>query len=70
MFHVGENDEYISQAAQSSIQAALADQADVQMFIYPGAKHAFARHQGINFDADAATIANRRTDEFLAARLT
>ena len=70
MFHVGENDEYISQAAQLSIQAALADQADVQMFIYPGAKHAFARHQGINFDADAATMANRRTDEFLAARLT
>ena len=70
MFHVGENDEYISQAAQRSIEAALADRPDVQMFIYPGAKHAFARHQGVNFNADAAAIANRRTNEFLAARLT
>ena len=70
MFHVGENDEYISQAAQSSIQAALADRPDVQMFTYPGAKHAFARHQGVNFNADAAALANRRTDEFFVARLT
>ena len=70
MFHVGENDEYISQAAQRSIQSALADRADVQMFIYPGAKHAFARHQGVNFNADAAALANRRTDEFFVARLT
>ena len=69
MFHVGENDEYISRDAQKQIQAALADRHDVQMFTYPGAKHAFARHDGINFNADAAASANGRTEAFFAARL-
>ena len=69
MFHVGEDDEYISPEAQRLITAALAERPETQMFVYPGAKHAFARHHGINFNAEAAALANRRTDDFLAARL-
>lgn len=67
--HLAEEDEYISKDAQQQILAALKGSPCVQVYRYPGCKHAFARHGGISFDASAAALANGRTDAFLAQYL-
>ena len=36
IMHLGEEDEFISKAAQAQIKAALADMKNVQIFSYPG----------------------------------
>ena len=41
----------------------------VQAYNYPGCGHAFARHGGIIYDAEAAALANGRTTAFLALHL-
>ncbi|MEP6885210.1 MAG: dienelactone hydrolase family protein [Gammaproteobacteria bacterium] len=64
LMHFGEEDEYISIAAQQAIIAGLKETPSSQVFIYPGCRHAFARHQGIHYDKDAAALANGRTAEF------
>lgn len=69
LVHLGEEDEYISKEAQKDIIEALKDNASAQVFIYLGCKHAFARHRGINYDKDAATIANSRTADFFKLHL-
>jgi carboxymethylenebutenolidase len=38
----------------------------VDAYVYPDVQHAFARVNGVHFDARAATIANGRTAEILA----
>ncbi|SFM69076.1 dienelactone hydrolase family protein [Variovorax sp. OV329] len=67
--HLAEEDEYIGKPAQRQIREALADRPMVQLFSYPGCGHAFARHRGMAFDAEAAALANRRTRDFLAVYL-
>lgn len=67
--HLAEEDEYISKDAQQQISAALKDRSEVQVYRYPGCHHAFARHRGISYDAAAASLANGRTDAFLAMHL-
>lgn len=67
--HLAEEDEYISKDAQQQILAALKDCPSVQIYRYPGCKHAFARHGGISYDASAAALAMARTDAFLARHL-
>lgn len=69
MMHLGEEDEYISKAAQTAIIAALAGNTFCQVLTYPGCSHAFARHRGIHFDKNAAELANRRTAEFFQRHL-
>ena len=70
MMHLGEEDEYISKAAQREIIAALAGNQFAEVFTYPGCSHAFARHRGIHFDKDAAQLANSRTANFFQRHLT
>lgn len=69
LVHLGEEDEYISKEAQKDIIEALKDNASAQVFTYPGCKHAFTRHGGINYDKDAATLANGRTADFFKLHL-
>ncbi|WLI89137.1 dienelactone hydrolase family protein [Massilia sp. R2A-15] len=69
MVHLGEDDEYIPKPAQEAITAALADNPLAHVFTYPGANHAFARHRGTHYDADAAALANGRTAEFFERHL-
>lgn len=64
MLHLGEEDEFISKAAQADIKNALAGKPNVTVHSYPGCSHAFARHNGFHFDAEAAAIANERTRIF------
>ena len=67
--HLAEKDEYIPADAQREISSALANRPQVQAYSYPGCAHAFARHRGIGYDAEAAALANARTAAFLARHL-
>jgi carboxymethylenebutenolidase len=66
MLHIAEQDEYATPAAVEKLLDALEENEWVDAFIYPGVQHAFARVNGMHFDARAATIANGRTTELLA----
>jgi carboxymethylenebutenolidase len=69
LMHLGEEDEFISKAAQSEIKAALANKPKTTVYSYPGQHHAFARHNGTHYNAAAAALANGRTSEFLHQQL-
>jgi carboxymethylenebutenolidase len=67
--HLGEEDEFISKAAQAEIKAALAGKPNATVYSYPGQSHAFSRHNGAHYNAAAAALANRRTSQFLKQQL-
>jgi carboxymethylenebutenolidase len=69
LMHLGEEDEFISKAAQAEIKRALANKPNATVYSYPGQRHAFARHNGAHYDAAAATLANGRTNEFFHRHL-
>jgi carboxymethylenebutenolidase len=69
LMHLGEEDEFISKAAQVRIKTALAGKSNATVYSYPGQHHAFARHDGAHYDAAAAALANGRTAEFLHLHL-
>ncbi len=69
LMHLGEEDEFISKAAQAQIKAALAGKPNATVYSYPGQCHAFSRHNGAHYNAAAATLANARTREFLHRQL-
>jgi carboxymethylenebutenolidase len=69
LMHLGEEDEFISKAAQAQIKAALASKANATVYSYPGQRHAFARHNGAHYNAAAAALANGRTSEFPGIQL-
>ncbi len=64
--HLADEDEFIPMQAQLRIKAALAGNPKAEVFSYAGCRHAFSRHGGMHFDADAAGLARARTLEFLA----
>lgn len=67
LYHLAEEDEFISKDAQAKIRAALAGKAE--LYSYPGCNHAFARPGGNHYDAAAATLAAGRTEAFFARTL-
>src|ERR1700722_14745068 len=69
LMHLGEEDEFISKSAQAQIKAALAGKANATIYSYPGQHHAFSRHNGAHYNAAAAALAHRRTNEFLHQQL-
>jgi len=69
IMHLGEEDEFISKPAQAQIKAAFAHKDNVTIYSYPGCSHAFARHTGTHYDAQAAALANNRTYEFFHRHL-
>jgi carboxymethylenebutenolidase len=69
MLHLAAEDDYIPKAAQDVISEAAASLPNVQVFVYPGQNHAFARVDGSHFNADAASLANQRTERFFATHL-
>jgi carboxymethylenebutenolidase len=69
LMHLAEEDEFISKPAQAAIKAALASKANATVYSYPGQRHAFSRHNGAHYNAEAAVLANRRTSEFLNQQL-
>jgi len=70
LMHLAEEDEFISKEAQTKIKAALSNKPNVEIYSYPGCKHAFARHTGTHYNAPAAAKANGRTWQFLHDHLS
>jgi len=69
LMHLAEEDEFISKPAQAQIRTALAGRREVVVYSYPGQRHAFSRHGGAHYDADAAALASARTMDFLQRQL-
>jgi carboxymethylenebutenolidase len=69
LMHLAEEDEFISKAAQAEIKAALATKPNATVYSYPGQHHAFSRHNGAYYNAEATALANKRTTEFLRRHL-
>jgi carboxymethylenebutenolidase len=69
LMHLAEEDEFISKAAQAEIKAALAKKPNATVYSYPGQNHAFSRHGGAHYNAEAAALAHKRTYDFLNRQL-
>jgi carboxymethylenebutenolidase len=69
LMHLAEEDEFISKAAQAEIKAALARKPNATVYSYPGQNHAFSRHGGAHYNAEAAALAHKRTYDFLNRQL-
>jgi len=65
--HLAEEDEFISKAAQAEIKAVLAKKPNTKLYSYPGQNHAFSRHGGAHYNAEATALAHERTYAFLIA---
>jgi carboxymethylenebutenolidase len=68
MLHIADEDGFSSKDAQAETLAALKGKAICH--VYPEMDHAFARPGGANFNAEAAELANARTDAFFRDHLT
>jgi carboxymethylenebutenolidase len=66
MVHIAEKDEFASAEIIETILDGSEDNEFIDAYVYPDVQHAFARVNGVHFDARAATIANGRTAEILA----
>lgn len=64
--HFGETDASIP---LSDVEAIRAAQPGVEIFVYPAAGHGFGCEERGSYKPDAAELAERRTLDFLAARL-
>jgi carboxymethylenebutenolidase len=69
LMHLAEEDEFISKAAQAEIKAALARKPNATVYSYPGQNHAFSRHGGAHYNAEAAALAHKRTYDFINRQL-
>src|ERR1700720_2473121 len=69
LMHLAEEDEFISKPAQAEIKAALAGKPNARVYSYPGQNHAFTRHGGAHYNAEAAALAHERTYAFLNRQL-
>ena len=69
LHHWGLADTFIDRPVVEQICARLEDQPDVTIETYEGGGHAFDNDDFMFYDADLATLAWRRTLDFLAERL-
>lgn len=69
LMHLAGEDEYIGPEARAAILAALKDKPNVEVHVYPGRNHAFARPGGDHFDQTDADTANNRTAAFFKTHL-
>jgi carboxymethylenebutenolidase len=70
LLHIADEDSFSSKEAQAETLKALAGNSQVTTHVYPGVDHAFARPGGKNFNAEAAELANARTDTFFRSHLS
>ena len=66
MLHFGANDSHIG---TDQIDAVRAAHPDVEIFVYPGADHAFAGTERSAYNPEQAKIAQERTLAFLATHI-
>jgi len=59
-FHLGEEDPFTPPEVVDKLRAAFADQAEAEIFVYPGAGHAFSNPARDSYDKAAAGLAHTR----------
>lgn len=69
LMHLAGEDQFMSKEAQAKIKDVLSPNTNVEIHVYAGRNHAFARPQGDHYDEADATKANGRTLEFLKQHL-
>ncbi|MEZ0224770.1 MAG: dienelactone hydrolase family protein [Alphaproteobacteria bacterium] len=69
LMHIAEKDKFVPIAAQQKILSSLNKHKNIEIHVYPGVDHAFAREGGQHYDKEAAHQANARTADFLATHL-
>ena len=69
LMHLAGDDEYIPKAAQDKITAALKNRPNIEIHVYPGRGHAFARKGGGHYNAADAATADGRTQAFFQRHL-
>jgi carboxymethylenebutenolidase len=69
LLHIAGDDEFVPKDAQKKIEDALLEHPLAQTYHYPGMHHAFARINGMHYNAAAAGLANGRTEKFLKENL-
>ena len=70
LMHVAAEDQFVPKEAQAKIKNAVASNGWVELHVYPGCDHAFARVGGAHWNASAAKLANGRTADFFARHLS
>lgn len=61
LLHLAERDSYCPPAAQAQILEALKSRPEVEIYVYPGCDHAFARTAGEHYDKPAAGLSHSRS---------
>jgi carboxymethylenebutenolidase len=70
ILHIAGDDQFVSKEQQEAVIHGLQGNAHVTTYHYPGAPHAFARQTDSgHYRAEAATEANRRTEDLLRKHL-
>ncbi|HEY0182014.1 MAG TPA: dienelactone hydrolase family protein [Rhodopila sp.] len=69
LIHIADKDAFFPPEGRAAVVAATQGHKFAVSYVYPNADHAFARVNGIHWDGRAATIANGRSAEVLAAAL-
>ncbi|HUY68979.1 MAG TPA: dienelactone hydrolase family protein [Alphaproteobacteria bacterium] len=69
LMHIAGLDKYAPPPVREKILHATGKNPEIEVFVYEGADHAFARPGGQNYNATAASLANQRTDAFFAKNL-
>jgi carboxymethylenebutenolidase len=61
VLHFAANDRFVPEAAREQVRAAFAGRPDVEIHVYPGVDHAFARPGGHAYNKPAAMMAHSRS---------
>jgi carboxymethylenebutenolidase len=61
VLHMAEQDQFCPAEARSAIQKVLNDKPGVELYVYPGVDHAFARPNGHHYHKPSALLAHERT---------
>ncbi|GAC1338413.1 MAG: dienelactone hydrolase family protein [Acetobacteraceae bacterium] len=69
LLHIADQDKFFPPEGRAKVVEAAKTRPNVHAYTYPDADHAFARVGGTHWQARAATIANGRSAEALAAAL-
>lgn len=69
LLHIAGEDGFVPKETQEKIIAALEDKPEVEIHVYPGRDHAFAREGGKTYHAGDAALANGVTEDFFARNL-
>lgn len=61
VLHMAEQDQFCPAEARSAIQETLQNKPGVELYVYPGVDHAFARPNGHHYHKPSALLAHERT---------